>query len=695
MSLFGTMKTSVSGMNAQANRLGTVSDNIANSGTTGYKRAETTFSTLMLSSGGGNYNSGAVQTSTSRSISQQGALSYTTSETDLAISGEGFFVVSDKSGSFLLSRDGTFQENRDGELVNSSGAKLLGYPYTNGEPTTVVNSFDGLEPVKTQGGGMTAAQSTRGVFSVNLPANAETVGSHIANVPPSANSPFSAYSHFIQLNDESPDLGGAVTNIYYTKTADDTWEITAFADWEGSGATFPYDLSNDDISMRTTTLKFDPVTGDLLSGDPILSFEPEDPSVLDFSALTESADGLGSTPKSYQSWNLPSDVPEIDTASGELPASANTDESTYTTKTTLNGYLGYSGSSSLDVYLTKTGPYTWDVAAYNTADSTAGGFPYGLSGSAPLASTTFEFDPSTGAMTSAGLLEIPLMSGDTYPIDFSGSVSLPDGTAGWVDTSSVSLNFNPAEPVVEKQIVGATTPAQNLATSTFTNKSSLTTYDTLGNRIQLDIYYTKGKDSTWEMAVFNHADASSSGFPYGADGSSPLVTKILTFNSDTGALEGEEQLEIPFGSGAPLTLSLDGTTQLAANFVVAAANVNGSGASPAIGYEISDDGILSMRYADGSLLPTYRIPLAAVESPDNLTVSGGNAFSANGSSGVTTLGFPGSSGFGSITSGALETSNVDLASELTEMIESQRSYSANSKVFQTGSELLNMLVELR
>ena len=61
MSLFGTMKTSVSGMNAQANRLGTVSDNIANSGTTGYKRAETTFSTLMLPSGGGNYNSGAVQ----------------------------------------------------------------------------------------------------------------------------------------------------------------------------------------------------------------------------------------------------------------------------------------------------------------------------------------------------------------------------------------------------------------------------------------------------------------------------------------------------------------------------------------------------------------------------------------------------------------------------------------------------------
>ncbi|MGZ2506557.1 flagellar hook-basal body protein [Rhizobium beringeri] len=63
MSIFGSMKTAVSGMSAQANRLSTVSDNIANANTTGYKAVSTSFSSLVLPSSSGNYNSGGVQTS--------------------------------------------------------------------------------------------------------------------------------------------------------------------------------------------------------------------------------------------------------------------------------------------------------------------------------------------------------------------------------------------------------------------------------------------------------------------------------------------------------------------------------------------------------------------------------------------------------------------------------------------------------
>jgi flagellar hook protein FlgE len=64
-------------------------------------------------------------------------------------------------------------------------------------------------------------------------------------------------------------------------------------------------------------------------------------------------------------------------------------------------------------------------------------------------------------------------------------------------------------------------------------------------------------------------------------------------------------------------------------------------------------------------------------------------------SGVTVTGFPQTNGFGTIQAGALEGSNVDLAGELTEMIESQRSYTANSKVFQTGSDIMDVLVNLK
>jgi flagellar hook protein FlgE len=71
------------------------------------------------------------------------------------------------------------------------------------------------------------------------------------------------------------------------------------------------------------------------------------------------------------------------------------------------------------------------------------------------------------------------------------------------------------------------------------------------------------------------------------------------------------------------------------------------------------------------------------------------AYERSSSSGTVVLGFPNSGGFGSVKSGTLENSNVDLASELTEMIEAQKSYTANSKVFQTGSELLDVLVNLQ
>jgi flagellar hook protein FlgE len=107
MSIFGSMKTAVSGMNAQANRLSTVADNIANVNTTGYKSVSTAFSSLVLPSSSGNYNSGGVQTSVRQSVSAQGDISYTTSGYDLAISGDGFFIVESPDGVPVLTRAGT------------------------------------------------------------------------------------------------------------------------------------------------------------------------------------------------------------------------------------------------------------------------------------------------------------------------------------------------------------------------------------------------------------------------------------------------------------------------------------------------------------------------------------------------------------------------------------------------------------
>jgi flagellar hook protein FlgE len=127
MSLFGMMRTGSSGMNAQANRLSTVSENIANANTTGYKRASTEFSSLILPSSNGAYNSGGVETKVRYSISEQGPTTFTTSGTDMAINGGGFFIVSGENGSNFLTRAGAFVSDGDGNLVNSAGYTLMGY----------------------------------------------------------------------------------------------------------------------------------------------------------------------------------------------------------------------------------------------------------------------------------------------------------------------------------------------------------------------------------------------------------------------------------------------------------------------------------------------------------------------------------------------------------------------------------------
>lgn len=400
MSLYGTMRTGVSGMNAQSNRLSTVADNIANSSTVGYKKASVQFSSMILPTTNGAYNSGGVETDVRYSISAQGTFSYTTSETDLAINGDGFFIVKGDDGTPYLTRAGSFVLQEDGTLKNTAGYTLQGYEYdSTADPTIVVNGFDGLENVDLSGSGISAVASTEGTLNVNLP-----------------NSLANGESKTTSLKVYDSQGTSRLITFTYTKLADNQWEVTA-----------------------------------------------------------EEADG-------------PSTV---------VPA------------------------------------------------------------------TVLDFDA--------------------------------DGNL---------VNPAPPELIINTYTVGGAT-VENI------------------------------------------------------------------------------------------TLGIGDTTQLASDFSVEEGEVNGNAASKVKGYEIDDKGIVSIAYENGDLVPKFRVALASVQSPDELNPVAGNLYTQSNDSGVVILGYAGSSGFGTILSGALEDSNVDVAEELTAMIESQRNYTANSKVFQTGSELMEVLVNLK
>ncbi len=192
MGLYSMMRTSSSGMGAQANRLATVADNIGNSSTVGYKRASTEFSSILLQSGTADYTSGSVETEVRYHISEQGSLRYSTSATDLAVTGQGFFIVENSNGQSFFTRAGSFVKDGEGNLVNAGGFKLMGYDLALGStPAIVANGVSGLVPVNVGSFSLRANPSTEGNLYFNLPSNDAVV---VAANLPAANAATAEYS---------------------------------------------------------------------------------------------------------------------------------------------------------------------------------------------------------------------------------------------------------------------------------------------------------------------------------------------------------------------------------------------------------------------------------------------------------------------------------------------------------------------
>ena len=154
MSLFGSLFTGVSALSAQSQAMGMISNNIANVNTTGYKRNEASFSSLVTQVGRSTtYSPGGVRAATEQTVNQQGTPQQTASTTDVAISGSGFFVVQQRpnggSGEeTLYTRAGSFSEDENGYLRNSNGFYLMGWEIgDDGELVDATADVASLSPV--------------------------------------------------------------------------------------------------------------------------------------------------------------------------------------------------------------------------------------------------------------------------------------------------------------------------------------------------------------------------------------------------------------------------------------------------------------------------------------------------------------------------------------------------------------------
>ncbi len=254
MSLVSALNASVSGMAAQASMLSTISDNIANANTAGYKDAAVQFQDLVDETSTNSYNVAGVSTFVNYNISAQGQLTSASSPTSLGVQGNGFFLVADPSGVTYLTRAGNFTQDASGNLVNAAGFTLLGYSSASGgSPADGVN---GLQPVSVTGDGLKAVPSTTGAYVANLNSNATVVTGAL----PSANLATSTYTSKSTLV-AYDNLGNPVTlDIYSAKTGTNTWEQTIYnnADAAANGG-FPYSAP----ALSTQTLTFSATDGSL------------------------------------------------------------------------------------------------------------------------------------------------------------------------------------------------------------------------------------------------------------------------------------------------------------------------------------------------------------------------------------------------------------------------------------------------
>ncbi|MGN6376108.1 MAG: flagellar hook protein FlgE [Sphingomonas sp.] len=251
MSLYSALYAGVSGLSAQASAMATVADNITNVNTVGYKQTESDFSTLVTDGrAGADYAAGGVKAVPTTMVSQQGLLQSSSSSTDLAIDGNGFFVTrtsADASGQLAFTRAGSFSPDSQGYLHNSSGLYLYGWPLDAQGNYTNTGNFAALQPVRVSGLTGTATPTTQISMRANLDATTPTYsGTYTAGDMASG----AATPDFTRSFDvyDSQGVSHRLT-MSFLKTGDNQWSQEVFA-VPASDVTAPNGL------LTSGTLKF-------------------------------------------------------------------------------------------------------------------------------------------------------------------------------------------------------------------------------------------------------------------------------------------------------------------------------------------------------------------------------------------------------------------------------------------------------
>ncbi len=296
------------------------------------------------------------------------------------------------------------------------------------------------------------------------------------------------------------------------------------------------------------------------------------------------------------------------------------------------------------------------------------------------------------------------------------------GSLGAVDRSS----FNDLIPVnVANQTISGTTTSTMAITGNLPSQetgqtnpgdpfvSSVEYYTPLGDAERLTFSWAPSSTANqWVLTVsdgtsdfgtvtidYNDSGALA-GSPqgYSAIASSPVAPATFAFDPLTGQMtididNGTIPQNVVIDLGAPDTF--DGLTQFAGDYTPLKADVDGSQSGTLVRVEFDEFGEVWGIFDNGTRKPLYSIPLATVPNQNGLLTTDNSTFSVSMDSGAFYLGAAGSGEAGTINAGGLESSNVDIADELTSLIQRQRAYSSNAKIITTADDMLDEMIRMK
>ena len=286
-----------------------------------------------------------------------------------------------------------------------------------------------------------------------------------------------------------------------------------------------------------------------------------------------------------------------------------------------------------------------------------------------------------------------------WPLDVNGNLPANTTVLSSLQTVNVASLAGNAVPTTTIDL-GLNLPST--AADGETHSVTVQVYDSLGNAhdLQMDFVYDLAA-LQWDI-VLQDPTLSSTGV---VSGTVAAAARSITFNGDgTPNVITFPPIDIAWttvpANPSSIAVNLgtpgltDGVTQFAGAFAVSFLDQNGVPFGTFTHVTIDKDGIIAAHFDNGESLDVYTLPLARFANPNGLEARRGNAYIQTQRSGDVLLLQANTGGAGIIASNALEASNVDLAEEFTNMIITQRAYSANARVISTADEMLEELVRI-